>query len=92
MNPLKPVSLEGQGAKDRRAERHGVNGRAKIVAEAGQVQFHGANRTACSLLRLMDRHGVARFCHRDGRDQAVRAGADDMDGVLVCGHGLRMDL
>jgi hypothetical protein len=74
--PFQTMLGERQGAQERRDDAHRMDGRADVVAEAGQGHLFGARAAADRGVPLEDDNGEAGLGQDDRRGQAVRAGAD----------------
>jgi hypothetical protein len=85
LDPLQPVIGQGQGAEERRGDRHRMHRRAQVVREARQRQLAGARAATNRLVGFEDDDLPSGLSHDDGRRQTIRPGADD-DRIRSRGH------
>src|SRR5712671_4211263 len=77
MNPFQAVFLERERIEKWRACGEWMNGRAKIMEEAGERELEGARGAAGLRLGFKNIDARAAFCEDDRSREAVGAGADN---------------
>jgi hypothetical protein len=77
---LDEVELEAERLEEGRCGNQRMDGRADVVAKAGERELSGARPAADRLLRLEDEDRPAGLRKRDRSGEPVGSGTDD-DGV-----------
>src|SRR5579884_3007655 len=80
MDPFKPFCGERQLGKEWRTDRHGVNGRAKVMQESRQSELGGARSAAGHGRSFAHFYPASSLGQNNRGSQAVRAASND-DGI-----------